>query len=49
LKENYAITAPDIGIMAVLNGKGWMQYPQKLQTKIKDGDAILLFPPISGG
>lgn len=43
------LTVPDRRIMTVLNGKGWDQYPDKLETELEDGDTVLLFPPISGG
>ncbi len=49
LEKEYALKLPDKKIMAILNGKGWNQFPQKLFTEIKDGDRICLLPPISGG
>ena len=49
LNERYALSLPNPQIMAILNGKGWEQFPQKLSTEIRDGDVICLFPPISGG
>lgn len=49
LENRYGIKVPEPGIIAVLNGKGWMQHPSKLGTKLKNGDVVLLFPPISGG
>ena len=49
LKEEYDLSLPDPRIMAVLNGKGWEQYPDKRSTKLKSGDTVLLFPPIAGG
>jgi molybdopterin converting factor small subunit len=49
LKESRNIILPGHGIIAVLNGKGWNQYPDKWNTTINDGDTILLFPLLSGG
>ena len=49
LRDRYGIRIPDPGIIAVLNGKGWMQHPAGLETRLSKGDVILLFPPISGG
>lgn len=49
LEKEYALKLPDQKIMAILNGKGWNQFPQKLLTEIKNGDKICLLPPISGG
>jgi len=49
LASSYGIKLPDPGVIAILNGKGWAQYPEELDTKIKDGDVVSLFPPISGG
>lgn len=49
LKQQYAFSLPNPQIIAILNGKGWGQFPQKLATPIQDGDVVCLFPPISGG
>ena len=49
LKANYEIELPNPGIMTVLNGRGWEQHPEKYATLLRDGDKVLLFPPISGG
>jgi molybdopterin converting factor small subunit len=35
--------------MATLNGKGWMQLPERIETPLVDGDEIALFPILSGG
>lgn len=49
LNERYALSFPDPQVMAILNGRGWEQFPLKLSTEIKEGDIICLFPPIAGG
>ena len=36
-------------VIAILNGRGWEQYPSKLSTEIKGGDIICLFPVVAGG
>jgi MoaD family protein len=49
LNREYGLNLPDPRIMAVLNGKGWEQYPDKLETELRGGDTVMLFPPIAGG
>jgi MoaD family protein len=49
LMEHYGLAVPGPHVMAILNGRGWGQHPLKLNTPLKDGDAISLFPPIAGG
>ena len=49
LNERHAFSLPNARVMAVLNGKGWEQLPEKLATEIQDGDTICLFPLLSGG
>ncbi len=49
LKERYDLSLPSLQIMATLNGRGWGQFPQKMETVLSEGDEICLFPPISGG
>jgi molybdopterin converting factor small subunit len=49
LYGRYGLDMQDPLMMKVLNGKGWEQYPEKDATKLKDGDTVLLFPPIAGG
>jgi MoaD family protein len=49
LEKRYQLSLQDPAIMVTLNGKGLTQLPDGLETKLCEGDTILLFPPISGG
>jgi len=49
LKSSYGITVPAPGSMALLNGRGWGQYPLGMSTPLKEGDTVILMPSISGG
>jgi MoaD family protein len=49
LRDKYEIDCLDRRLMLIVNGKGWKQYPGKLQTALNPGDSILLMPPVSGG
>lgn len=49
LKTKYDLSVPNRGIMATLNGRGWTQFDRQIETEVKDGDVICLFPPVSGG
>ena len=49
LDERYDLAVPSPRVMAVLNGRGWEQLPERLATDLHDGDVIALFPPIAGG
>jgi molybdopterin converting factor small subunit len=49
LAGKYAITAPGPTVMCTLNGRGWSQASQSLDTELHDGDEIALFPLLSGG
>jgi len=49
LNGQYDLSLPNPQVMAILNGRGWEQFPSKLATEIKEGDVICLFPPIAGG
>jgi len=49
LNRRYGLSLPNPQVMAVLNGRGWGQFPSKLATEIEEGDVICLFPPIAGG
>ncbi len=45
----HGITVPGPTVMGTLNGRGWSQTPQSLETELRDGDEIALFPLLSGG
>ena len=49
LAQRYGLHVPAPDVMATLNGHGWQQAAQGLDTPLQDGDVIHLFPPISGG
>lgn len=49
IEKKRGISLPDPHVMFILNGKGFNQYPEMLQTRLEDGDTVLLLPPISGG
>ena len=40
---------PGPSVMSTLNGRGWSQTTQALETKLQEGDEIALFPLLSGG
>jgi len=49
LKDAYGIEVPAKGMMTLLNGHGWNQYPEKMGRKLADGDVVIIMPSISGG
>ncbi len=49
LSDRYAIDLPDRQTMLILNGKGWTQLPDNLDTPLHDGDVVLLAPVLMGG
>ncbi|HUJ75249.1 MAG TPA: MoaD/ThiS family protein [bacterium] len=49
LARKYGIEAPGPGVMGTLNGRGWSQTAQALETRLSEGDEIALFPLLSGG
>jgi molybdopterin converting factor small subunit len=49
LRERHGFEYEDRDIMYILNGRGWGQYPQGLETPLSDGDTVLLSVMVSGG
>ncbi len=49
LAGNHQIAVPGPAVMGTLNGRGWSQASQALETELRDGDEIALFPLLSGG
>ena len=49
LRDSYGLELPDPALMSTLNGRGWNQFPEKMSTRLHDGDRICIFSPISGG
>jgi MoaD family protein len=33
----------------LVNGRHYSTFPEKLETRLKDGDEVALFPPLAGG
>ena len=40
---------PAAHIMLLVNGRNYLSIPERLETPLKDGDEIALFPPLAGG
>ena len=49
LQKSHRLSLLDPAIMVTLNGRGIRQLPRGLETRLGEGDVILLFPPIAGG
>jgi molybdopterin converting factor small subunit len=49
LNKRYRLALPNSKTIGILNGKGWMQFPEQLATPLREGDAIGLMPIIHGG
>ena len=49
LQASHRLSLLDPAIMVTLNGKGIRQLSEGLETRLGEGDVILLFPLISGG
>jgi molybdopterin converting factor small subunit len=49
LARERALKLPDPAVMATLNGRGWGQYAEGLNTKLREGDEVALFPVVGGG
>ena len=40
---------PASHIILLVNGRNYLSMPKRLETELKDGDEIALFPPLAGG
>lgn len=49
LRRHHDLKVPADDIIATLNGHGWTQTAEGLDTPLADGDVIHLFPPVAGG
>lgn len=49
LQQSHQLSLLDPAIIVTLNGRGIRQLPEGLETRLGEGDVILLFPLISGG
>jgi molybdopterin synthase catalytic subunit len=49
LECRHGLKLPDSRLMAILNGKGWGQYSERMDTALCDGDEVFLLPIIAGG
>jgi molybdopterin converting factor small subunit len=49
LDRTYGLAVPGPKLLSTLNGRGWVQLPDKLATLLTDGDEIAIFPLVSGG
>jgi molybdopterin synthase sulfur carrier subunit len=49
LGEKRGLALPDPLVMATLNGRGWGQQQQGMNTPLADGDEVALFPVVGGG
>jgi len=49
IQDTHGLSVPSSRIMTILNGRGWGQLSDGIETQLRNGDTICLFPPISGG
>ncbi len=49
LGEKRGLKLPDPLVMATLNGRGWGQQKQGMDTPLAEGDEMALFPVVGGG
>jgi molybdopterin converting factor small subunit len=49
VRSRHSLSPREDGVMATLNGRGWLQFPEKTGKRLADGDVITLFPVLSGG
>ena len=40
---------PASHIILLVNGRNYLSMPDRLDTELKDGDEVALFPPLAGG
>jgi sulfur-carrier protein len=40
---------PASHLIVLVNGRNYLSMPDRLETRMKDGDEIALFPPLAGG
>ena len=36
-------------LIVLVNGRNYLSMPDRLETRMKDGDEVALFPPLAGG
>jgi molybdopterin converting factor small subunit len=49
LQQTYGVEVPGPRLLSTLNGRGWSQLPDLLDTELHEGDELALFPLVSGG
>ena len=49
LAQKYGLAVPGPAVLGTVNGRGWNQTSLAPETELHDGDAIALFPLLSGG
>jgi molybdopterin converting factor small subunit len=49
LASRYGLAVPGPALMTTINGYGWNQTANGLDTELHEGDEIALFPLLSGG
>lgn len=49
LAKRYGVEVPGPSVMGTVNGRGWSQTSQALETELRNGDEISLFPLLAGG
>jgi MoaD family protein len=49
LARRHGLKLPDPQLMATLNGRGWTQLAEAMDTPLADGDQVALFPLVGGG
>lgn len=49
LTDDSASREPASPVILLVNGRSYLSMPEKLDTELKDGDEVALFPPLVGG